>query len=203
MGGEALLRGGPVDAFIAETMNNWAEAHCAIEGVKDLGKPLIVSLEGALRSNSLKPQPEMAAEIAENVLAAKAAGAPIEALCFNCAPPEDIINCLKVIDHKGYRARLHAAGISLGVYPNIQDRKKVLDGAGFAVKDAKSSVITVREDLKDDGFVDHMHQFIHLGVCYIGGCCGSTPDQLGRLSNSLNLAGDYSGKSKKKQRRRL
>jgi S-methylmethionine-dependent homocysteine/selenocysteine methylase len=188
--GEALLRGGPVDCFLAETMNSWEEAHCAIEGVKDLGKPIIVSLEGALRSEKLKPQPELAADIAEKILATKAAGVPIEALCFNCAPPEDIFACLKVIDHKGYRARLHAAGIRLGVYPNIHDRKKVLDNEGFGVKAVKDAVVRVREDLEKKGFVKHMHKFIPYGVCYIGGCCGSTPEQLGWLSSSLHYAGD-------------
>jgi S-methylmethionine-dependent homocysteine/selenocysteine methylase len=87
---EALLRGG-ADAFLGETLNGWCEAQLVIEATKDLNVPLIVSLEGSLRGTNLKPQPHIAPEVAREILMAKLNGAPIEALSFNCAPPEDIL----------------------------------------------------------------------------------------------------------------
>merc|ERR1712216_173477 len=186
---KGLLEGGPVDGFLAETMNSWEEAECAIEAVKDLGKPLIVSFEGALRDHALTPQPETATEVADKVMAAKAAGAPIEALCFNCAPPEDIEANLKVLDDKGYRVRLHAAGIVLGAYANVQDRKKVLDSQGFDATQVSGAKITVREDLQSQGYIEHLHGYIRRGVAFIGGCCGSTPEQMRMLSDSLSMDG--------------
>jgi S-methylmethionine-dependent homocysteine/selenocysteine methylase len=182
---QGLLSGGPVDGFLAETMNTWEEAHCAIEAVKDLGKPLVVSMEGALRDDKMKPCPQHAAEIADKVMAAKADGVPIEALCFNCAPPEDIAAVVKVLDDGGYRARLHAAGIGLGAYANVQARKNVLDGEGFDAAKVDNTTVRVREDLANEGYINHLHGFIRCGVSYIGGCCGSTPQQIQMLIDSL------------------
>jgi len=198
---KGLLEGGPVDGFLAETMNSWDEAECAIEAVKDLGKPIIVSLEGALRNEKLKPQPQTATDIADKVLAAKAAGAPIESLCFNCAPPEDIEATLKVLEDKGYRMKLHAAGIVLGAYANVQARKEVLDGEGFDATKVSGAKISVREDLQSIGYIEHLHGYIRRGVCYIGGCCGSTPEQIRMLSDSLSAVGAETAPTKKRRLR--
>jgi len=197
---KGLLAGGPVDGFLAETMNSWEEAECAIEAVKDLGKPLIVSLEGALRNADLKPQPQTATDVADKILAAKEAGAPIEALCLNCAPPEDIDAALRVLDEKEYRVKLHAAGIVLGAYANVQARKEVLDGEGFDASKVGKAKIAVREDLESHKYIDHLHGYIRRGVCYIGGCCGSTPEQIAMLSKSLSLVGNEEAPRVKRRR---
>ena len=47
----ALIEGG-VKAFLIETMNSWDEALCAVEAVKSLGLPILLSLEGSLASDS-------------------------------------------------------------------------------------------------------------------------------------------------------
>eukprot|EP00931_Biecheleriopsis_adriatica_P029483 TRINITY_DN1749_c0_g1_i3.p1 TRINITY_DN1749_c0_g1~~TRINITY_DN1749_c0_g1_i3.p1 ORF type:complete len:712 (-),score=148.01 TRINITY_DN1749_c0_g1_i3:40-2118(-) len=198
-----LLKGGPVDAFIAETMNTWEEASCAIEAVKDLGKPLIVSMQGSLRSLKLKAQPHLAAAIAENILTAKAEGAPIEALCLNCAPPEDIAAAVKVLDEKGYRARLHAAGIRLGAYANVQQSKECHEGEGFSAENVGKRVIKVRDDLVNEGYIKHLHHFIQCGVSYIGGCCGSTPEQIRMLTDSLHSVNGTEGPAPKRRRLQL
>lgn len=184
---QALIRGGPVDAFIAETQNSWEEAQLVIEAVKDLGLPLIISMEGALRNEELKPQTHLAAEIASRVLEAKAAGAPIEALGFNCAPPEDILACLEVVQSSGMGARLQSAGVRLAAYANCNDSKKVHD-SGFDVAKFSSTPIRVREDLKGSGYLKWCHSFMRTGAAYCGGCCGSTPEVIKELSDSLTGA---------------
>jgi len=197
---EGLLKGGPIDVFLAETMNTWEEANCAIEAVKDLGKPIIVSMEGGLRDNNLKCRPKVAAEIAENVLALKKAGVPIEALCFNCVDPEVIAAAVKVLDDGGFRSRLHAAGILLGAYANVHARKAVLDGEGFDASKVDNATIKVRADLENEGYVGHLHNLIRSGVHYVGGCCGSTPEQMRMLSDSLKgVEGDAASAPKRRR----
>jgi len=182
--GEALLRGG-ADALLAETLNSWEEARLVIEATKDLGAPLLIALEGALRCERLKPQPHLAPEIAERVLEAKTQGAPIEALGFNCAPPEDIFKALEAIEVSGHGERLRQANIRLAAYANCNDRKAVHD-AGFDVqKFVTAGPIRVREDLKGSGYVQWCHEFIRAGASYCGGCCGCTPVEIQELSHTL------------------
>lgn len=181
---EALLRGG-VDALLGETLNSWQEADLVIKATKDLGVPILISMEGALRSHSLKPQPHLAPTIAAKVLAAKAEGAPIEALGFNCAPPEDIFAALQALQAEGLTQQLRSAGVRLAAYANCNDRKAVHD-AGFDVqKFVSAGPIRVREDLKGSGYVDWCHRFINAGVSYCGGCCGCTSIEIQELDTSL------------------
>jgi len=147
--------------------------------------PLLISMEGALRCEGLKPRPHLAPEIAERVLEAKAQGAPIEALGFNCAPPEDILKALQAIEASGHGLRLRQAKIRLAAYANCNDRKAVHD-AGFDVQKFKvAGPIRVREDLKGSGYVQWCHEFIRAGAKYCGGCCGCTPVEIQELSQTL------------------
>jgi len=181
----ALLRGGPVDAFIAETMNSWEEASLALEAVKDLGLPIIISMQGSLRSKSLVAQPATSPDIAAKVLAAKTQGIPIEALGFNCAEPEDTLTALQAIQTSGMADELRSAGIALAAYANCHDRKKVHEVGYDSRHNSKSSQVKVRTDLKDAGYVPWCHAFINAGATYCGGCCGSTPDVIERLAVSV------------------
>jgi len=206
--GEGLIRGGPPDCFIAETMNTIQEAQLAIDGVKDLGLPIIVSMEGALRNNDLKPQPQEAEAVGEMVLKAHEAGAKIEALSFNCAPPEDILACIQVLNDKGLTARLRAAGIVIAVYANLHDRKKLLDGEadkGWTVKTGFNNPLSIRKDLQGEGVLVQLKEFVRCGASYIGACCGSTPEQIGFFSKTLVRVGEngdsHPGSQSRKRRR--
>jgi len=207
--GEGLIRGGPPDCFIAETMNTVQEAQLAIDGVKALGLPIIVSLEGALRNNNLKPQPQEAEALGEMILKNHQNGVNIEALSFNCAPPEDILACIQVLNDKGLTARLRAAGIVLAVYANLHDRKKLLDGEaeeGWSLKKGYSNPLAVRKDLAGEGVVVQMQEFVRCGVSYVGACCGSTPEQIGFFTKTLDPVeenGDSHPGSQPRKRRKV
>mmetsp|Transcript_70088 Transcript_70088/g.200845 ORF Transcript_70088/g.200845 Transcript_70088/m.200845 type:complete len:394 (+) Transcript_70088:99-1280(+) len=182
--GEALRRGG-VDALLAETMNSWDEARLAIEATKDLGLPLLISMEGALRDEAMKPHPHLAGDIAEKVLRAKSQGAPIEALGFNCAPPEAILMALQAVESSGVGEHLRQAGIKLAAYANCNDRKAVHDAGFDVLKFVAAGPIRVREDLKGTGYVGWCHRFMAAGATYCGGCCGCTPVEIRQLAETL------------------
>jgi S-methylmethionine-dependent homocysteine/selenocysteine methylase len=179
----ALVKGG-VNAFLIETMNSWEEAMCAIEAVKSLGLPILLSLEGSLRDESLTPKPELAEELVRQVIALKDSGVAMEAFGFNCAPPEDIRAVLTVVDRTGMRRALEAAKIGLITYANCNDRKATLDGTGFDASKVKAGDVRVRADLADkdwSGFAALAEEFQGLGATYIGGCCGCRPAGINML----------------------
>lgn len=87
--------------------------------------PLIVSMEGALRSDDMTPMPaQRAPEVAKQVLAAVAAGSKIEALGFNCASPEHILAALVALKDAGLTEELRKAGVQLATYANINDNQE-------------------------------------------------------------------------------
>lgn len=193
--GEALLRDG-ADALLAETMNSREEARLAIEATKDLGVSLLICMEGSLRSQTLQPQPHLAPQMAAKVLEAKAQGAPIEALGFNCAPPEDILAELRAIEVSGHGDLLKLAGVKLAAYSSINDRKAVHD-AGFDVKKFLSAApIRVREDLEGDGYIAWCDRFIRHGASYCGGWCLCIPTQIRDLSAMLQRTEESSDSEK-------
>jgi S-methylmethionine-dependent homocysteine/selenocysteine methylase len=200
---KALIAGG-VDAFIVETMNSWDEATCALDAIKDLKLPILVSLEGSLRNAELVPQPELAAEIAEKVIALKEGGMPIEAMGFNCAPPEDILGCLRSLEKAGHP--LQKAGIELMVYANCSDRKEAL-AKGFNSQEVKAGDVRVRADLADNewtGFASFCEDFHKHGATYIGGCCGCRPQGIQMLAEWAKAAlenGEPVGKRTRKSLR--
>jgi len=181
---ESLLRGGPVDAFLAETINNWEEAECVIEAVQDLNKPLLLAMEGNVRNAELKPQPQEAARIAEKVIAAKNSGARIEVLAFNCAPPENIVACLQAVKEQGLDEKLHSAGIQLGGYANCNDRKKVHD-SGFSADGFSAAAIKVKDEYVGSGFLGFCKQYHQCSATFLGGCCGSTPEEIRMIAASF------------------
>ena len=202
---DALQQGGPIDGFIIETASTLDDVECALEAVRDRGLPLIVSMEGALRSpDSLAPRPETAPAVAERVLALKAQGAPIEALGFNCAPPEVILQSLRALRVAGLDEKLRGAGVALAAYANIVDHGEGLGhDAGFDHEAVTARLAQeaqegggggggghtrVREDMAGERYVDFCLRFLESGATYCGGCCESTPDQIRRLAARVRRA---------------
>eukprot|EP00929_Paragymnodinium_shiwhaense_P112096 TRINITY_DN80354_c0_g1_i1.p1 TRINITY_DN80354_c0_g1~~TRINITY_DN80354_c0_g1_i1.p1 ORF type:complete len:915 (-),score=296.95 TRINITY_DN80354_c0_g1_i1:170-2914(-) len=182
---KASLKGG-AEALILENMVSWEEAELALEAAKDLGVSLIVSMEGALRDMEREPHPEKAPEVAQRVIEAKKAGAPIEALGFSCTEPETILECLMALDKtQGLNEALRAAGIKLSAHANLNDRKEA-HKKGFDVREDKSKAIKARADLVYggfDGYVKFCREFVKYGASYIGGCCGCGPQGIVSMKN--------------------
>lgn len=187
----ALLRGG-VDLLLLETMTNWEEAELALEALVELKKdgalrvPIIVSFEGSIRDEALKPQPHLAPALCEGVLRYKAEqGLPVEAIGWNCAPPEDILANLEALQAAGMLAELQQQGVRMAAYANLNERKAYDEG--YSREEGDNGVaapnITKREDLTassgDDPFCGHtafVRRFVHdYGISMVGGCCGCGP----------------------------
>ena len=95
--GLAVISGG-AEGILLENMTCWAEAELALEGVKGLNVPIMISIEGALRNNNLEPQTHLASSIARKCIVAKANGINnIESFGFGCTEPEKILACLEEI----------------------------------------------------------------------------------------------------------
>lgn len=184
---KAAIRGG-ADSLILENMVCWEEAAAGLKAVSDLGVKIIVCMEGAFRNNELQPQPHMAAEIAQLILAAKRAGSPIEVLGFGCTEPETIVEALKAIKTvDGLCDELVAQGIALSASANCHDRKEA-HAKGFDVTKLKNDEVLEREDLSGDGFkgyVDFCGEFVNHGVTYLGGCCGCGPCGIASISRQF------------------
>jgi len=184
---EALKRGG-ADTFIMENMVCWEEAELAMRSCQDLGLPLVLTMEGALRDLEREPHPENAPDIARKVLAAKKNGAPIEALGYSCTEPETILECLKAIEAvDGLNKEITDAGIALACYANVNDRREA-HKKGFDVKTDKVDKIEKRADLCEDdysGYLDFTKEFVKHGATWVGGCCGCGPEGIKRMSDQF------------------
>eukprot|EP00854_Cymbomonas_tetramitiformis_P019213 gene19213-22967_t len=193
---DALQAGGAIDGFLIETANTLDDVECALEAVAHRGLPIIVSVEGALRSpENLAPRPEMAPAVAERVLKLKRDyGIPIEAFGFNCAPPEVILESLEAVRAAGLDRRLREEGVALVAYANIVDHGDLGHDQGFdqgAVtrKLAQSGRQTrTRKDMVGAKYVEFCHRFLESGATYCGGCCECTPEQIRMLSTSVDRA---------------
>lgn len=126
---EALLKGGS-DLLLFETMNCWDEARLGLEAMIELDMdkrkvPIIVSFEGSIRADDLTPQPHHATELCEKVLNYKQAdrGLAITAIGWNCAPPEDILKNLAMLQASGMLKKLSEHGLRLVVYGNLHERE--------------------------------------------------------------------------------
>jgi len=186
---QTLIQAG-VDALIGETLNGWQEAKLVVEATKDLGVPLLLSVEGSCRGNDLQPVPKRAPEVAAQVLKAKKAGAPIEAFSLNCAQPEHILEALGCLQTSGVAAELKAAGVKLAAYANVCDTDHSKEG--FDLEKAATIKIETRKDCLSDGYAQWCKKMFSAGLDYCGGCCGTTPAHIKELTEEVALMGAMS-----------
>jgi len=178
----ALLRGG-VDKFLLETMNNWNEVRLVLSAIKKFDRPIFISISGELRDENLDEHPEHSPIVAKEVLKAKASGLPIDMLSFNCASPEKIQVCLETLKSSTMMDALANAGVKIGAYANCCDFVRVKH---YDVR-SNPQFRATRSDLKDDGgYAKMVKQWVDMGVTYVGGCCGCSPEMIQHLHDSLN-----------------
>lgn len=183
-----------VDLFLAETMSTEQEMLCAVRAAARQRKPVIVAMAAALRDRQLQPTPARAAVVAELVLQEVEQGrADIPTLCFNCGSPEACTQAVEAIP-PALRQRMHDAKIALGVYANLNSgaekrQEKGFDASKQKAADGKTtSKIARREDMTDSKLEEFCDDWARLGITQIGGCCGSTPDDIAVIAAKFKPA---------------
>lgn len=180
-----------VDFFLAETMSTEQEMLCAVRAAAKSRKPVVVAMAAALRDRQLQSTPSRAAAVVEFVLQEVEQGrADIPTLCFNCGSPEACSQAVEAIP-AAMRQRLRDAKVALGVYANLNAGVEKRQATGFGVsrqkaaEGEKSSKIARREDMTDSMLEAFCDSWQHLGITRIGGCCGSTPEDIAVIAAKL------------------
>jgi S-methylmethionine-dependent homocysteine/selenocysteine methylase len=147
-----------VDLLLIETMNTAREAAAAANAARQTGLPFGVSFVCGEDGLLLSGE-----SLAEAVRAAEVYGPAF--LGVNCIPALSLQKALKDLGH--------SSDLPLAAYGNIghSDHFQVWED-------------TQDHDLKD--YADLCAQWLSSGVRLIGGCCGSNPEHIAALAETLN-----------------
>jgi len=162
---EDLLAGG-VDGFIIETTMDVREALCALRACRDVSPlPALVTLSFQTTDNGGRTLiGNSAKEIA--VALAEAGAAAIGANCGSLDPHETarIVGTMR-----------ECVDLPLIAQPNA-GRPRLTDGRTLF-------------DMSPDAFADGIAECIAAGASLVGGCCGTTPEHIRRVAQSLESPG--------------
>ena len=145
-----------VDAILVETMNCVREAIAATRAARATGLPVIASFVCGAEAKLLSGE-----ALDAGVAAVGEAGAC--AVLVNCLPPSQVPVCLPA---------LARSGLPFGAYANLGAPN---DETGF----------TRSEDCSPAQFAAHAAEWSAAGARLVGGCCGSTPEQLRAVAARL------------------
>ncbi len=156
---EVLAEAG-ADLILLETVNSIAEAKIGLAAAVEAGLPCWVSFV-CDQSGKLFTGETMADAVR--------ALAPLDpdAILVNCAPPADVTAGLRELSFSGYEA--------CGLYPHI---------GRF---DPPEWMFT--DEYPPPKFLDEARRWKEMGARIIGGCCGTTPDHIRAVAESLRDGG--------------
>lgn len=160
-----------VDLFICETMSSAVEARTAAQAGLAAGKPVWVSwtLEDELYTGRLRS--------GETIAQALAAldGLDVEAVLFNCSPPEAIDVGLPELRPQTKR--------KIGAYANgfLPVPKKWLLNEGGLNK--------LRGDVDADMYGAFAQRWLNEGIDIVGGCCGIGPEHIRKIRDMVDAKG--------------
>jgi S-methylmethionine-dependent homocysteine/selenocysteine methylase len=161
----ALLVKAGADLILLETMNNITEATAALQAVRKTGLPVWVSFVLAPGGKSI-----LGGEaIAEALQVAESSGAA--AVLFNCAPPEDI--------SAGLKEAAQVSRLPIGVYAHIGRYDPPSWKFDFHPQFAGM------EAWPPERYASYAKRWREMGATILGGCCGTTPDHVRVIKESL------------------
>ena len=166
--------GDQVNLFLCETMSTAQEARAAATACAESGKPVWVSwtLDETLAEDG-SPRLRSGETIAQAVAALD--GIPVDAMLFNCCPPESVTAGMATLAAIGKRC----GGYANAFTPNLHEYQP-----GMTVE-----MLDRRADLDPDRFADHAMNWVGHGACIVGGCCETTPAHITALATRLTDAG--------------
>lgn len=170
----AALQAPHVDVFICETMSKASEARMAAMAAAETGKPVWVawSLSEALADDG-KPRLRSGETVDEALAALE--GIAVEAVLFNCCPPEAM---------SAGMATLAADGRAFGGYANGFTPIP----AGFKLG-TTVDLLSTRRDLGPEAYAEHVLGWVGAGASIVGGCCEVGPAHIAELVTQLTGAG--------------
>lgn len=166
-----------VDAILCETMSKASEARMAATAACESGKPVWVAwtLDEELGEDG-QPRLRSGETVAEALAAVE--DLPIEAVMFNCCPPETITAGM---------AQLTANGRAAGGYANGFTPIPKAFKLGETV-----DMIGKRTDLEPPAYANHMMKWVEQGARIVGGCCETSPAHTAEMARRLEEAGHNS-----------
>jgi homocysteine S-methyltransferase len=147
-----------VDLILVETQSTVRESVAALQAATSTGLPTFVSFVCGMNGHLLS---------GESIASAVRGVMPFE-------PDAVLVNCLPINAVPGALAELQSAAgeIPCGVYANI----------GYS--DAVQGWVNVAEDAAH--YCEQARLWIDAGAKLVGGCCGTTPEHIRLIAESLN-----------------
>ncbi len=139
-----------IDCFLLETMTNITEIKSCLTILKNFNIPIWVSL------NLLNQSEILSGESLTNTIK-EVKKFPVDCILLNCNPLERTLKALMVLKKKW--------GKELGVYPNLGKGEPSIDGV-------------INNYYSIDEFSNFIKKCFHIGINYIGGCCGANTDHI-------------------------
>ncbi len=158
-----------VDVFLIETMSNITEARAAVDAVKEVNKPVYVSLTLADDLSDTLRSGEPLIDAISAMVESKPNG-----ILLNCSIPEAITKAMPL---------LADCGLAYGGYANGFTSIDKLRPGGIV------DVLHARQDLSPEVYADHVEAWIDSGATIVGGCCEVGPDHIRYLASRLTHAG--------------
>lgn len=162
-----------VDLWVGETIGSCVEAESVIKALVDGKASGPRWLSFSLAEELVDGQAVLwSGESVEDAAKVAAVG-DVDAVLFNCAPPEVISTALPVLV-----ATLRSVGSSMqvGAYANAFPPK---DDSDYA---ANGVILGRRDDLTDDSYADVAASWVNAGASIVGGCCGIHPEHIAGLT---------------------
>ncbi len=149
-----------VDLLLFETFTNVEELLLAVQTARSLSKTIPIQAQVSLRPNESEDAKERYIRLFKQIDNEKA----IDVIGMNCSTgPAFMLDILQIVQQ--YITK------PLSIMPN----------AGFP-RDVEGRQLYLASP---DYFAEYSLKFLDSGVCVIGGCCGTTPEHIKKMGNSL------------------
>ena len=168
------LQADRVDLFVCETMSKASEARMAATAAAESGKPVWVAWTLTEEAGpDGQPRLRSGETVAEAIAALE--GVTVDALLFNCCPPEMIGAGMDALVATGRPAGGYANG-----FTPIPE--------GFVLGQTVD-MLGKRTDLDPAGYAGHVMGWIGQGARIVGGCCETGPEHIAEIARRLEAGG--------------
>jgi S-methylmethionine-dependent homocysteine/selenocysteine methylase len=154
------------DLILIESMPTVVEGICAVRAAKAVGKPIWLSF--VLKPTGLPPQLLDGTDVVKLPGILADAGAMPDALLFNCSSPGAITSAFVSL-----KQELTRCSVPMGAYANVE---RPTDQGGPWVR---------MTEITPQAYANIASQWVELGARIVGGCCGTTPDDIRAMKEAV------------------